>query len=207
MPTTLSDKTTLKAEKKLPLKLISRVVLTLVVVWVLCISALVVFPPQGDTEGNSDAVVSLAPQEHRLFTALQLVESGHTDSLVISHFAGDFGVNGSGESMQRITVTDYCEEHRDNGVVCFTPVEDGTIGEAFSVRDIAAKESWDNLTVVTSRAHAFRAHYIFEQCVGDDVDVNLVHSNPDLNLAQWAYRIAHENAAFIKALWQTTTRC
>src|SRR5699024_9034020 len=148
----------------LPLKLISRVVLALVVVWVLCISALVVFPPQGDTEGNSDAVVILAPQEHRLFTALQLVESGHTDSLVISHFAGDFGVHGSGESMQRITVTDYCEEHRDNGVVCFTPVEDATIGEAFSVRDIAAKESWDNLTVVTSRAHAFRAHYIFEQC-------------------------------------------
>ena len=166
-----------------------------------------VFPPQGDVKGHSDAVVSLAPQEHRLYTATQLVENGHSDTLVISHFAGQVAKRGTGESMRQISVTDYCEEHADNGVICFTPSEDATIGEAFAVRELAAQESWKNLTVVTTREHAFRAHYIFEQCVGDDVEVNLVHSDPELDAGDWVSYLVYENAAFIKALWQTSTRC
>ena len=176
-------------------------------VWFLFIAGGVVFPPQGEVEGQSDAVVSLAPQEHRLYTATQLVENGHSEELLISWFAGDVAKRDTGESVRQISVTDYCEEHADNGVTCFTPSEDATIGEAFSVRELAAQESWENLTVVTTREHAFRAHYIFEKCVGDDVEVNLVHSGPDLHAGQWARHIIYENAAFIKALWQTGTRC
>lgn len=149
----------------------------------------------------------MAPQAHRLYTATQLVEIGHTDTLVISHFAGDMGKRSPGESTQQISVTDYCEEHSDNGVICFTPSEVATIGEAFAVRELAAQESWRNLTVVTTREHAFRAHYIFEQCVGDDVEVNLVHSDPQLDATDWVAHLVYENAAFIKALWQTSTRC
>lgn len=109
--------------------------------------------------------------------------------------------------MQQISVTDYCEKHTDNGVTCFIPSDDATIGEAFTVRELADQESWETVTVVTSRAHAFRAHHIFEQCVGDEVEVNLVHLAPELNAGQWAWRIIYKNAAFIKALWQTSTRC
>lgn len=104
-------------------------------------------------------------------------------------------------------MTAYCEAHKARGVSCFTPAGIATIGEAFTVCDIASQETWETLTVVTSRAHAFRAHYIFDQCVGEDVEVNLVHSDPALNGFQWAWRLAYENAAFIKALWQTGTRC
>ena len=93
------------------------------------------------------------------------MEGGHADTLVISHFADDIGIGigDSGESMQRISVTDYCEEHWDEGVICFTPSEDATIGEAFAVREIVARESWEEITVVTSLAHAFWALYIFER--------------------------------------------
>jgi hypothetical protein len=165
------------------------------------------FPEQGEIHNGSDAVVSLAPQHHRLYTASRLIEVGHTDTLVVSHFDGDVGFSDSAQQVDQVSITDYCNTHEGEGVICFTPDEVSTIGEAFTVRDIAAQQSWESLTVVTSRYHAFRAHYIFEQCVGDDVDVNLVHADPGYNVLQWAWYLAYENAAFIKALWQTTTRC
>lgn len=208
MTTTLNHKKARVGIKPSPLKVFIRAAVALLVAWVLFFSGGVVFPVQGEVEAQSDAVVSLAPQEHRLFTALQVVEADDPEALVISHFDGQMGLNGSGESQQQIDVTDYCEEHSGNGVVCFTPSEVATIGEAFAVRDIAAQESWETITVVTSRWHAFRAHYIFEQCIGDDIDVNLVHSDSEeLSASEWFAHIVYENAAFFKALWQTTTRC
>lgn len=207
MSITRRDQATRSGATKVALKHVSLAIITLIAVWFLFLSGGVVFPPQGEVEGQRDAVVSLAPQEHRLYTATQLVENGHSDTLIISHFAGDVAKRDTGESMRQISVTEYCVEHADDGVICFTPSEDATIGEAFSVREMAAQESWENLTVVTTREHAFRAHYIFEQCVGDDVEVNLVHSDADLSVGQWVSHIVYENAAFIKALWQTSTRC
>ncbi|GAA4106158.1 ElyC/SanA/YdcF family protein [Enteractinococcus coprophilus] len=207
MTTPRSDQATRIGTTKVALKHVSLAIITLIAVWFLFLSGGVVFPPQGETEGQSDAIVSLAPQEHRLYTATQLVENGHIDTLVISHFAGQIAKRETGESTRQISVTDYCQEHADNGVTCFTPSEDATIGEAFAVRELATQESWDNLTVVTTREHAFRAHYIFEQCVGDDVEVNLVHADANLSIGQWVSHIVYENAAFFKALWQTSTRC
>ena len=149
---------------------------------------IVIAPVQGEGECHSDAVVSLVPQEHRLFTVFQVVEADDPEALVISHFDGQMGLNGSGESQQQIDVTDYCEEHSGNGVICFITSEVATIGETFAVRDIAAQESWATVTVVMTRWHAFRAHYIFEQCVDNDIDVNLVHSDSDvLSASDWPW--------------------
>lgn len=55
---------------------------------------------------------------------------------------------------QQIDVTEYCKEHCGNGIICFTPSEDATIGEAFAVRESAAQESWDTVTVVTNESVA-----------------------------------------------------
>lgn len=175
--------------------------------WVVVVSAKVLFPAQGEIHGRSDAVVSLAPQHHRLYTTTQLVEAGHTDTLLVSHFDGDVGVNDAGQPVKQVSLTDYCAAHAGDGVRCFTSEEVATIGEVLTVADIAVKESWETLTVVTSRTHAFRAHYIFDQCVGDNVCVNLVHADLELNIFQWAWHLVYENAAFIKALWQTAARC
>ena len=135
MTTTRSGQVTRNGTTKVALKHVRRAMIILIAVWMLFIAGGVVFPPQGEVEGQRDAVVSLAPQEHRLYTPAQLVEDGHSDTLVISHFTGDVAKRGTGESMQQISVTDYCEEHADNDVTCFTPSEDATIGEAFTVRN------------------------------------------------------------------------
>ena len=179
----------------------------LLIGWVITVSVNIVFPAQGDVQDRSNAVVSLAPQHHRLATAQQLIAADHAETLMISYFERDVRGAAPGETITRVPVANYCDAAEENQNVCFTPDEVSTIGEAFRVREIAQGASWNSVTVVTSRTHAFRAGYIFERCLGDDIDVDLVYADPDLNAAQWAWHIAYENAALVKALWQTGTRC
>ena len=96
MTTTLNDKKTRVGVKPSPLKVFIRAAVVLLVAWVLFFSGGVVFPVQGEVEARSDAVVSLAPQEHRLFTALQVAEADDPEALLISHFDGQMGLDGSG---------------------------------------------------------------------------------------------------------------
>lgn len=177
----------------------------LLIAWLLIVTAKIVVPTQGAVHDRSNAVVSLAPQHHRLGAAEQLIAADHAEILAISYFEGDKRGVAPGET-DTVPVSNYCDA-AENQNVCFTPDEVSTIGEAFSVREIAQDESWDSVTVVTSRTHAFRAGYIFERRLGPEIDVDLVYADPDLNAAQWAWHIAYENAALVKALWQTGTRC
>ena len=164
-------------------------------------------PSQGDVHSHSDAVVSLAPQAHRLPLAEQLVGEEVADTLVISYFPDDVSRGGSGAADDPVPVSNYCESGGREGIKCFTPEEAATIGEVYSISEMVAAESWDSLTVVTDDYHAFRTRFIFDQCLGDEVDVNVVFSDRDLNVAQWGYHLVYENAAFLKAALQTTFRC
>src|SRR5699024_7197634 len=114
---------------------------------------------------------------------------------------------GSGAADDPVPVSNYCESGGREGIVCFTPEEAATIGEAYSISEMVAAESWDSLTVVTDEYHAFRTRFIFDQCLGGDIDVNVVFSERDLSVAQWGFHIVYESAAFLKAAWQTTFRC
>lgn len=187
------------------LKIAGGVVAALLVGGVVFASVNIVSPSQGNLNDRSDAVVSLAPQAHRLATAQQLVEAGKADTLVISYFPDDVSVGDPGIS--RVSVSEFCEGGGDEGVMCFTPEENATIGEASAIRDIASTEGWKSMTVVTSEYHAFRTRYIFEQCLGDEVDVNIVFPEAELSTARWGFHLVYENAAFLKAVWQTTMRC
>lgn len=167
----------------------------------------IVSPVQGDLQSRSDAVVSLAPQTHRLPLAEQLVEGGNANTLVISYFPGDVSIGHASAADTRVPVSDYCEPAGRQGILCFTPEESATIGEARAVRDIVQAESWDSLIVVTDQYHAFRTRFIFEQCLGSDVDVNVVFFERDLSVARWGWHIAYENVGFLKAVFQTTFGC
>ncbi|MDN5912732.1 MAG: hypothetical protein L0K46_05130 [Yaniella sp.] len=189
------------------LKIVGGLLVALLAVWVLFASIHIVSPSQGELHTRSDAVVTLAPQAHRLPLAEQLVEEEVADTLVISYFPDDVSRGGSGAADDPVPVSNYCESGGREGIKCFTPEEAATIGEAYSISGIVAAQSWDSLTVVTSEYHAFRTRFIFDQCLGDDVDVNVVFADRDLSVGQWGYHIVYENAAFLKAAWQTTFRC
>lgn len=187
------------------LKIAGGVFAALLVGWGVFASINIVSPPQGNLNDRSDAVVSLAPQAHRLATAQQLVEAGTAETLVISYFPSDVSNDGPGTS--GVSVSEYCEGGRHENIMCFTPEENATIGEAYAIREIARAENWNSLTVVTSEYHAFRTRYIFEQCLGDEVDVNVVFPEAELSTTRWGFHLVYENAAFLKAVWQTAVRC
>lgn len=196
------------SSRQLPraLKIFSGIAIVAVIGWLAYATMNIVSPSRGDLNQRADVVVSLAPQQHRLPLAQQLVSGGVADTLLISYFDHD-PMNSLSTTEGDAPLSRYCEEDNANGVMCFTPEENATIGEAHAVSHLAEEYSWGTVTVVTDSFHAFRTRFIFEQCLDADVDVNVVFSEKDLTLSQWAWHIVYENAAFLKAAWQTATRC
>lgn len=189
------------------LKLVGGLIVALLVAEALYTSVNIVYPSQGNLQTRSSAVVSLAPQAYRLPLAEQLVDEDVADTRVISYFPDDVSGGGPGAAADPVLVSNYCASGGREGIRCFTPEEAATIGEADSVREMVSAESWDSLTVVTDKYHAFRTRFIFDRCLDDEVDVNVVFSERDLNVAQWGYHLVYENAAFLKAALKATARC
>jgi uncharacterized SAM-binding protein YcdF (DUF218 family) len=162
--------------------------------WFVYTTVNIVTPVQGELDKRVDALVSLAQQ---------LVAYGVADALAISYFDHDTSgilLEGTGEP---VSLAQHCElEH----VMCFRPA-DATAGEAVAVAELAGNESWDSLTVVTNQHHVFRTRFIFDRCLGDQVDVNVVFAHRDYSLAGTAWHVVYENAAFFKAFYDVTSRC
>lgn len=195
-----------KRRSKMPWKILGGIAAAALLGWFVYASVNIVVPRQGNLDATSDVVVSLAPQESRLPTAQQLVAEGVADTLLISYFDHD-PMNNMVAGDEQTSLSEYCEPGAPPTVMCFTPQEDATIGEVHAIADIAKAESWETMTVVTDPFHAFRTRYIFSQCLGQDIEVNVVFSDRELTVPQWIWHVVYENVAFFKAAWQTTTRC
>lgn len=206
MPAKLRRKTSSRRPLRRALKIIAGVAMIGVIGWFAYASVNIVSPSQGDLDGKADVVVSLAPQHSRLPMAKQLISDDVAETLLISYFDHD-PMNHQMTAKDGKPLSRYCEDESENGVMCFTPTEDATIGEVLAISDLAQEHAWGKVTVVTDSFHAFRTRFIFEQCLGDEIDVNVVFSEQDLTASQWAWHIVYENAAFLKAAWQTTARC
>lgn len=171
----------------------------LAAVWVSAITVRVVAPAQG-SERHTDAIVSLAPYRDRLPLADHLYQSGVGDALAIS-WTGDHPLPPPGKEatleQRRCTLTN------DPHIHCFTPEPSTTLGEAIRVKELADQHGWNAVTVVTSRYHAFRTRLIFERCLGDDVDLEVIYAPTTLSLGGWLYHIVYENVAYLKALVET----
>ncbi|GAA3613435.1 ElyC/SanA/YdcF family protein [Enteractinococcus coprophilus] len=189
------------------LKMISGIMATLVIGWLLFVTLNVIYPPQGDLESPRDAVVSLSPQDYRLPLAEEVFANTGTNTLVISYVEPRPGRLGDYAPQLPEAVIEYCDTDTPEDVVCLAPVEISTIGEAFAVNDLVNEQSWDSITVVTSKWHTFRTRFIFNQCIDDDVDVNFVYPETDMTTKQWAAYLAYENAAIFKALYEGLFRC
>ena len=174
-------------------------------IWVGVVTTKVVSPSQG-TVSDSDAVVSLAPYPHRLPVAYQLFRSKPVDALAISWFPGAYSAGTDWESNDLLEYQ-LCAEADNPQIICFTPEPATTIGEALAVRELAAEYGWTSITVVTSRYHAFRTNYIFDHCVSHNLNVELIYSDHPLGVMAWFKHIAYENAALVKAIFETRANC
>jgi uncharacterized SAM-binding protein YcdF (DUF218 family) len=119
--------------------------------------SLVMLWPRNDTPKTTDAVVVLGGAGvERVLLGIELHDR-YGVPLVLSAQAVDYG------SFQGLRCG------RD--VICVTPHEPSTAGEARAVRSLAAQEGWRHVTIATSRFHTTRARALFRQCLGDDVSV------------------------------------
>ncbi|HEY4577810.1 MAG TPA: hypothetical protein VIG67_08165 [Yaniella sp.] len=196
-----------RSTKHLGIKLVGAAVMVVLIGWLIYATVNILHPTQGQLQGRSDAVVSLAPQTHRLSTAQELIGNGMAETLMISYYDHDPLNGSSGASEASGLLSTYCDSDPEYEILCFTPEENATIGEAYAISNTAHQRSWESLTVVTDTTHAFRTRFILNSCLGNDFDINVVVAERDLSASELAWHAVYENAAFAKAAWQTTWRC
>ena len=195
-------------QKKKARRVLPVVCLALVAVWLIFVTSNVVAPVQSESGDNIDAVVSLAPQYDRLVTAEQIFYETGAGHLLVSYFPNDRYLAGPGTGEEDIElVAAYCTHADPAHVTCATPEQASTLGETAMINAVADTDSWESLTVVTSKYHAFRTRLILDRCVDTDIHVDVVFSEVHLNTALWLRYIIYENAAYAKAQIETIFRC
>lgn len=176
--------------------------------WLLFVTINVVAPTQSEPSNNIDAVVSLAPQYDRLATAEQIFYETRASHLLVSYFPNDRYLAGPGTGEEDIElVATYCMHTAPAHVTCATPEHATTLGEASMINAVADTGSWEAMTVVTSKYHAFRTRLILDRCIDSDLRVEVVFSEVHLSAALWLRYIFYENAAYLKAQLETLFRC
>ena len=131
--------------------------LPLLAAWLVAASVLFVWPHDDEPiTGRADAVVSLAGSANRLPVAQRLVADGIAPVLALS-------LDGSPNNEES---EQLCRRPRPR-LVCFRAEPISTRGEARALERLAREHGWDDVVVVTSDFHVFRARMILERCYAD----------------------------------------
>ena len=135
----------------------------------------------------SDAVVVLAGGGQCIRTGVQLVERGHSPTLIVSD-GGEVGW----EEVERL-----CASHPSYQVVCFTPQPANTRGEARAIAALADELNVDSLILVTVPTHRLRARVLLQRCT--DLRISTVAAPADENWLGTARAVVHEWAGLLEA--------
>jgi hypothetical protein len=168
------------------------VTLALVVTAVVAVSALTlhwfVHPPVVSRHpGPADAVVMFGGAGPRFPEAVHLAEGGAAPWLVLS--------DPKDAAQVWTAYGSFCQDEHAYRVVCFDPEPDTTRGEARFVADLARRQGWRRLLLVTTDEQATRASRLLERCWDGHVEVASVSSGRSRPL-----RIAYEWAATVRAV-------
>jgi uncharacterized SAM-binding protein YcdF (DUF218 family) len=157
--------------------------LALAIVFGLATARLFVWPTEG-MPAHVGAIVMLAGPGNRLPVALQLAREHRAPILAVSQ--GRHGYGGPCPSAVP-------------GVklICFDPNPGNTRGEAEFTGRLAKQYHLTSVVLVTIRAQATRARILSGDCFGGSVYV----ITASLPLSNWAYEIAYEWGALLKALF------
>jgi hypothetical protein len=84
----------------------------------------------------------------------------------------------------------------DVRIMCFNPVPDTTLGEARYIGQLAAKDHWHSVIIVTTPDQAWRARLRVSRCFGGSVYV----STAPLPALDWIRQVPYQWSASVKAL-------
>ena len=169
-------------------RLIVAGLLLAVTIAVVATAGLFVFP-RTHTPLTADAVVMfVGGRGERLDTALGLIEAGVAKNIVIP--------NGTVETWPQ--ANRLCREKHTYKVVCPNPDPDTTRGEARAIAEVARRENWDHVVLVTSTYHVTRARLLLERCFHGKVDA--VEARPGVTITRFFSRVTHEWAGLAEAM-------
>lgn len=137
-----------------------------------------------DEPAPVDAVYALGVvSPERLDRAVDLIESGYSDQLIltVSHEA-HWG--------------EFCGREHEFTVTCVTPDPLTTRGEARSWGQLAERNDWNSVMVVTMVPHLSRAELYFQRCFSGELV--MMDDERDLEGAVWARQFFYESAAFVR---------
>jgi uncharacterized SAM-binding protein YcdF (DUF218 family) len=169
-------------------------VLAVLAVFAFACSVVVLAVPKQDHPERVDVIVVLGgPVKESIPYGIALAESGRAANVLISTPPGAGGQAGKAE----------CAKPNGVNVVCFTPRNATTEGEALSASWRAEKEGWHSMLVVTAQYHVARSRFIFDRCYSGDLYV----AAPAAAIApgEWLYQFVYQPTAFLKAI--ASTRC
>lgn len=154
--------------------------------------------PHIDQPTRSDAVLVLGPPTvQRLRVALQLVDDGTVDQMVISV------PEDVRDDDEHTLVRDLCRGDTDYPVECITPDPFTTQGEARLASELLDEEDWRSMIVVTSVTHVSRARMLFDRCVpasDGSRRIEFVSDHRDYDLGRWISEYVYQTGAWIKAI-------
>lgn len=166
------------------------ITVAIVVVGLLTLAGVPVYvEPRVDRLHHADAIFVLGGHGYERYPyALELAEQGLAPRVVMSNPAG----------AEDIWLTDLCTHQRYAfKVQCFAPRPATTEGEARELGELAQKNHWHSVIVVTFRPHISRARYIISRCF--DGELIMAESPADISLEYWVESYVHQTAGYIKA--------
>jgi uncharacterized SAM-binding protein YcdF (DUF218 family) len=139
------------------LRLIIRLALVGLGVWLVLALYLFVWPSQDHPRRAAAIIVLAGDEEQRFERALELARAGVAPVLVVS----------DGARSDWAPARNLCDHPKGHGfrVICFRPKPYSTRGEARAALALAERYHWRSLLVVTSTYHLFRSRILFERCL------------------------------------------
>ncbi|QYB00084.1 YdcF family protein (plasmid) [Rhodococcus sp. USK10] len=141
-----------------------------------------------------DAIVVLGgDQDGREAYGIDLARKGLSSSVVLSN-----PYYPPSKSMLKACAT----VDENFTVTCVRPSPPTTRGEAMFTQELAERNGWDTVLVISWRYHLPRARYVFSQCFGGNTVMRPVPRDYDFSLAEWEYTYFYQLAGFAKAFFQ-----
>lgn len=169
-------------------KTTTAVALVILLAWPALTLRLFLWPPVAEP-ARGDAVAVLAGGNgERLDRARRLMASGIAPVLALSR----------GSHAPTTPVDRHCDADRGGyAVVCFSPHEATTRGEARRLSALARARGWRSLVVVTSTFHVTRARLLVSRCYRGDLFV--VDAGAHMPPGNTALAVLHEWGGLVHA--------
>lgn len=174
--------------------LLRRVLPLLITLALLCglVLAWFIYPAKAEPKKVDVVLVLAGSSDGRHEYGAELVEEGYASNYVVSNPSGSKDKVGYAHCAGKL-------RPKNAESFCMDPYPVITSGEARTFNELAKKEGWESVLVVTSRTHTQRVRTMFDQCYTGDSTVLNVNSLGRTGLHN---AVLHEIGGFIK-FWIT----